>query len=150
MWLRKHSIWLEGGTLHTLSSKKKTMKNRYTEKFNYLGLEVDDPYVMPTPVAPCSDLLPEVEYPDIYNYLINTPSPVTKEELIAYKSMEGYKYLVSEWVGRDHAYAVSDSGNKIVVTGYVRHSQSVSAAQLQSWYAACAHCTCMAGIGEAC
>ena len=50
--------------------------------------------------------------------------------------MEGYKYLLSGWVGSVHAYAACEDRNKIIVTGYVRHSQSVSAAKLQPWFAA--------------
>ena len=36
---------------------------------------------------------PEVVYPDIFNYLINTPSH-TMQELKAYKSLEGYIQFV--------------------------------------------------------
>ena len=48
-------------------------------------------------------------------------------------------------------------GNKVILTAAVRHSQSLSATPLRPWIAAeksgtilCAHCTCMAGLGEAC
>ena len=35
-----------------------------------------------------------------------------------------------------HIYAATgQGGNKIIVTGYERHSQSVSAAKLQPWFA---------------
>lgn len=42
--------------------------------------------------------LPDLQYPDIYNYLINTNSAYTSEKLKAYKSLESYKYFVAGWV----------------------------------------------------
>ena len=52
--------------------------------------------------------MPEIQYPDIYNYLINTPSPYTKEKFKAYKCMEGYKYLIAGWVGDMSLHTASD------------------------------------------
>ena len=49
-----------------------------------LGLS-QDPYLF-TPASTDKTSLPSVEYPDIFNYLINSPSPHTKESLKAYKT----------------------------------------------------------------
>ena len=68
---------------------KDAVEKRYN-KLNIIGEAVDDPYTFSSGLG-----IDVMEYPDIYNFLINTPSPYTKEVLKAYKSLEGYKYLVA-------------------------------------------------------
>ena len=48
----------------------KYIKQRYVEKLSCIGPLVDDPYVLPIPTVTHNYLMSEVEYPDIYNYLI--------------------------------------------------------------------------------
>lgn len=73
-------------------------KRRYKEKIAKLELETD-PYLLPVDQwTPDRTLWPSVEYPDICNYLINSPSPYTREALKAYKSSEGYSYFVAGFV----------------------------------------------------
>ena len=38
---------------------------------------------------------PDLEYGDIYSYLIDTPGSYTKENLKAYKSLEAYNFFYS-------------------------------------------------------
>lgn len=63
---------------------------------------MQDPYLTINVVSleECIYLLiwPNVEYPDIYNHFITTPSGYTKQQLKAYKSLERYKYFVDNWV----------------------------------------------------
>ena len=65
-------------------------KKRYREKLtlDIAGLSCD-PYIS-TVISGNSQLWPKVEYPDIFNYLINTTSSYTKERLKAYKSLDGF------------------------------------------------------------
>ena len=70
-------------------------KRRCDEKLNMLLGCVDDLYVDKHFATGCtaSHLWPEDQYPDICNYLVNSVSLYTKEELKAYKSLNGYNFF---------------------------------------------------------
>ena len=55
-----------------------------------IGSNVDDPYTFGTGSGH-RNFFPEIEYPDIYNFFVNTPSPHTREEMKAYKSCKSFK-----------------------------------------------------------
>ena len=61
---------------------KDDVKKRYNEKLNIIVEAVYDPYTFSSGLG--IDAMPNIEYPDIYNFLINTPSPYTKEGLKMY------------------------------------------------------------------
>ena len=133
-------------------------KKRYAEKLALISKNAKDPNCVPAPRENLTDLLPLVEFGDLYHYLITAPSPATKAELGAWKSMDGRKYLLAGWLGNVRAYPVSADGKTVVVVlAKVSHSQAVKSAELEPWVAAeaggtviCAHCNCKAGLGEAC
>ena len=75
-------------------------KCRYAQKLDKLG-GIDDPYLQEASIVG-EDWRnwPIVEYPDIYNYLIQTPSLYTGESLKAYKSLDAYNYYVNGWIDK--------------------------------------------------
>ena len=98
---------------------------------------------------------PYVEYPDIYNFLIENPSLYTGESLKAYNSLDAYNYYVNGWVRNVTVFKVPASIDAYVILGEVRHSQRVSVTPLKPWVAIrkdgavlLGHYTCMAGLGE--
>ena len=84
---------------HYFYELEDTEKCRYTQKLDKLG-GIDDPYLQePSVVGEDWNSWPSVEYPDIYNYLIQTPSLYTGESLKAYKkSLEAYNYYINGWI----------------------------------------------------
>lgn len=81
-------------------SLAKDVQERYIKKISILGLR--DPYIlMKDQCIQCTnklDLVPEVTYPDIFNYLVLTKSAYTLDEFKAFKSHEAY--LIFLLVGR--------------------------------------------------
>ena len=79
-------------------------RKKYEEKLVTADSTVfPDPYTLVENWKDILKLLPEIIWADIYNYLINTPSLYTNENLKAYKSLEAYNFFVSGHV-HDVAY----------------------------------------------
>ncbi|KAL3870825.1 hypothetical protein ACJMK2_038862 [Sinanodonta woodiana] len=131
----------------------------HDEKLRYEGklklIDNEDPYEMPTSAwSEVESLLPSVTYPDIVNYLVFSPSPYSSEDLKSYKGLDAYNQFVCGWVREKMSRVVNDN---CLTTAKVLHSQRMSEKPLQPWVVAertgrilAAHCTCMAGLGEAC
>ena len=72
-------------------------KKRYLAKIS--KIENVDPYCLKKEnLNSDTECFPKISYPDIVNYLLFAPSPVTAEELKCYKSMEAYNYFLCGWV----------------------------------------------------
>lgn len=71
-------------------------KERYREKVQLCGF---DPYSLKkSDFEENVELFPELEYPDIVNYLVLQTSWLTSKQMKAYKSLDAYNFFVSGWV----------------------------------------------------
>ena len=82
------------GYRDSLSAENRQM---YDDKLKFTaGI---DPYaVSDNFYSQSMDEWPEVEFPDIVNYLLFSTSKFTNEQLKAYKSLQSYQYFVAGWV----------------------------------------------------
>ena len=82
----------------------------------------------------------------------------THEQLKAYKSLDGYNFFVNGWVTNISVICRQVTRAKVfILMALVKHSQRLTAPPLKVWVAIkqqgevlCAHCICMAGLGETC
>ncbi|KAK7889045.1 hypothetical protein WMY93_024605 [Mugilogobius chulae] len=154
----------------TGSSTAETFKpSEYTSHFNSRDIElyikklnrlnITDPYNVPGVLfksISAEEDVPDLRYPDIYNFLINFPSCYSGDSLKAYKSLEGYKWTQSGFVTNIQLWNLQ-AKNIYIITGRVHHSQRLNDPQLKPWVVARkdgvvlgAHCNCTAGLGESC
>ena len=90
-------------------------KERYNEKISFI--ENVDPYlVKKEDFSNDVESFPSVTYPHIVNYFLFAPSPLTKDQLKAYKALESYNQFVSGWV-KD--VGVKEFGNYVLLNGRV-------------------------------
>ncbi|XP_064479767.1 uncharacterized protein LOC135393203 [Ornithodoros turicata] len=101
------------------------------------------------------NLLPDVSYEDIVNYLVLATSSVTLEQMKAYTSLESHNYFTSGWVSG--LSTTRPAYDRCLILSKVNHSQRLRDVPLKVWILCrdsgevlTAHCTCMAGAGETC
>ena len=92
---------------------------------------------------------PDVMHPDVYSYLVHTVSLYTGKEMTAYKSLDGFNFLVNGWL----TPAMQDK--RIIC--FCLLSSTLSLMPLKVWVVTkedgevlCGHCTCMTRLGEVC
>jgi len=99
---------------------------------------------------------PDVTYAEVYDYLVLTASFYTRDQIKAKKSLDGYNFFLNGWLNGVTVVKVDNKNNHLFLAT-VKHSQSVLLPPLKVWVITkqdgeviTAHCTCMAGLGEAC
>ena len=133
------------------SSLEYAAKKRYLEKLTIDSLQLDDPLAIDE--SQWSEDLsqwPELEFGNIYTYLIETKGVYTKEKLKAYKSLEAYNYYRNGCVRTVYHFAVD---NYSILKAKVNPSQRAADNNHDAWVilnrdtgsVKTGHCTCMAG-----
>lgn len=128
-------------------------QRRYLQKLNYSGvLQLPDPYDLRNgSVFQVNDkLLPNISWPEVYTYLIDTPGIYTREKLKSYKSLEAYNYFINGKV-RNVKVCKPENVPVRMVTALVNPGQKESK-PYNVWVTGeengcivAAHCDCMAG-----
>ncbi|XP_049519692.1 uncharacterized protein LOC125944013 [Dermacentor silvarum] len=124
-------------------------KRRYEEKVHLCSGV--DPYDYDGDEAVCDvNLLPRVEFTDIKDYLVHGTSFVTREDLKAYKSMEAHNYVTSGWVQQPRVRDLGDGRCVVVGNAFCDKPFEPWLLAKEDGEIVNAHCTCKAGLGEAC
>ena len=93
---KNHDVWQSSEYFNELGKEDEI---RYKEKLTLSDeTTTTDPYGLSNNWKNNVLLLPDISWADIYNYLINMPSPYTHENLKAYKSLEAFNFFVCNHV----------------------------------------------------
>ena len=92
-----------------LNHLSKEQNTRYMFKLQVLG--TCDQYTAPAAVfqpLKTAKFLPDLQFWDVYIYLVENPSPYTAARMRAYKSTDSYMYFQSGWVNNAAVSEVKD------------------------------------------
>ncbi|XP_033747958.1 uncharacterized protein LOC117332976 [Pecten maximus] len=150
----------EGDIAYYIEDQPREARQRYETKLTYdKGQKsLPNPYRLSSGWVNDISTWPDLTYGDIYNYLIDSPGVYTKESMKAYKSLDAYRYVQSGHVQEVYYHPLDDRNLFCFLKAKVVPSQRVNDKPHQPWICVnkdsgniyCAHCTCMAGLGEAC
>lgn len=144
-------------TSHYFENLENDDKDRYIKKLTLTdGTLLPDPYNISTGWESDVLRLPDITWPDICSYLIDTPSDFTKDKLKAYKSLEAYNFFVSGHVQDVFFYNTKQSDMCFIKSSVLpsqRQGQNqilydVWVAMHSTGWILCGNCTCMAGYGN--
>lgn len=134
-------------------------KERYKKKLELCGLGQKCPYQLPADAWNDDPTKwPSLEWPEVYDYLINTPGVFTREAMQNRKSLEAHNQFTSGWVRTVRHYSVPHK-SIVILKAEVTPSQRVNDECHTPWIAlsvkntvhiVAGHCSCMAGLGESC
>ena len=135
-----------------VSSLDYLAQKRYSEKYQIEGVTLPDPYELKDEIwSEDLSLWPDLQFSDIYTYLIETKGQYTREDLKAYKSLESYSYYYNGHVRTVYCY----THDRFVITkAKVNPSQKSPQETHTPWVIIhrasaeikTAHCNCKAGL----
>lgn len=129
-------------------------QRRYIDKLKVRGVKIPDPYSISDDFwIDDPTKWPDIEFGDVYTYLIDREGMFTKESLNAYRSLDAYNYFYNGYVQTVYYYSVEQS--MCVLKAKVNPSQKAPDSCHSPWIVIkandldcrvkVAHCTCMAG-----
>ena len=92
----KGDTWRSSSYFNELQKEDKAKYNRKLTLTN--GQLLPDPYRIVENWKSDVKLMPDVSWGDMYNYLVNSPSEYTHDNLKAYKSLEAFNFFVCNHV----------------------------------------------------
>lgn len=143
-----------------LSEYAKTLNNEDLA-FYLESLRVENDKTLPDPfvlnksqLQNNAKLWPDICYPDIYNYFVDSTNFYTKDEFKSYKSLEGFKFFIGRHV-QPVMFHDPEVDNLVYLMADVLPSQRQSGKKVDLYHTYLiahktgeihtAHCTCMAG-----
>lgn len=137
--------------MHRLCARK--IGRRYEDKTKQCGV---DPFTLRADDCTVDlNLWPPVDVADIHEFLVLRTSFITRQQLKTRKALEGHNILTSGWVRQPCVKTVT--ADTVILKTQVNHSQSLNKPPVDVWVLAksdgdilSAHCTFLAGNGEAC